>query len=204
MSIEAQALGRLIVVLQKETEHPTFDVTALNTKLRNIIDATVEAQYWVSPVQTFRDRMYAVWESNPNWTREQFLAYAQDQGVDDEHHWEIKCICLGDMNYRVENTGFYGWAALDGHATPVDFDVLDKLCRSLKTPVGYQAAAIINSVKVCLDGYRAQGTDEAFKALEEDFAVFTQGYINLHYRLLAEVEQKLRLDVPRFQPKRQS
>lgn len=201
MSIEAQALGRLIKVIQEESENPSLQTNILNGKLKRIAAAVLEAQYWISPMQTYRDKLYAIWESNPHWTRERFLAYVQDDGVDDKDHWEIRCICLGDMNYRVENEGFYGWVALDGHALPVDFDVLDKLCRSLKTPLGYQAAAIIASVNVMVQGYRGQGTDEAFKALEEDLAILTQSYLNIHYRLLAEIEAKMREEVPVFQPK---
>lgn len=192
MSIEAHALGQLLIAI---------DAQPADTHPRYLRSAVTQAKYWLTPVQSFRDHLYAKWEQNKEWTREKFMTWARSFLLGGYDGWEIRAICVGDMNYRVENEGFAGWVRTDLHATEVDFEVIINLARYLKTPVGYKVAALVSSVRVFTEGYAKQGTNEAFKALEEDLGILTDEYLNLHYNFLVEVDQKLRQDVPVFQDK---
>lgn len=191
MSIEAQALSALI------TSTEAALLLTGDKRIRAIADAVKQAKYWVQPMQTFRDQLYSVWEDNKHWTRPEFVAHCSDEMQ--VNNWSVNCICIGDMNYRVENEGFIGWLKAEGHATDDDFEVIIDLCRSLKTPVGYKIAAIISSVQVFVKRYRDWGTQEKFTELEEDLEILTHEYQALRYQFIEEVERKLRQDVPVFQ-----
>jgi hypothetical protein len=200
MSVEAQALGKLLSVIEEQSKNPTFNKELLHRKIRQIEWSAGEAKYWISPVQHFRDKLYNIWECNKAWTRPQFLDWikADDMTLGG---WSIRCICLGDMNYRVENDGFEGWLKAEGHGTDVDFEVLVNLCRSLKTPVGYKVASLISTVQIFLMGIRRGDEDEDYNHFAEDLKVLTEDYLAIRYDFLVEVERKLRVDVPMFQPR---
>lgn len=196
MSIEAQALGRLITAI--EVAMKNYPVSDQSAHIKRAVD---EAKYWVSPVQTFRDFLYEVWEQNQDWPRSKFLDHVASGGVrdDDTLTWQLYCICLGDMNYRVENEGFIGWVKA-GYATNDDFETLTNLCRHLKTPVGYKAASVISAVKTFYDSNRAGHRGVTNADLVGDLQVLTEAYLAIRYDLLVDVERKLRQDVPLFQP----
>jgi len=188
VSIEAVALGRLITAVE---ELPPETIP------HRITSAVNEAKYWLKPVQTFRDKLYDMWENNPHWTRPQFLDYIH---ADDMSGWALNCICVGDMNYRVENDGFIGWLKAEGHATERDFTTIVNLCRSLKTPVGYKVAALVSSVQVFLMGIRRDQSDENYQLFADDVGILSDEYLKLRYDFMTQMEQKLRQDVPVFHP----
>jgi hypothetical protein len=191
MTIEIQALSALLLRLDQVFASKVEDGQAI----RQIAWAIQEAKYWIAPMQTFRDTYYTVWDNNKHWGREVFLHY-----VGDKSQWALRCICLGDMNYRVENEGFSGWLDADNHALKDDFDVLFNLCRDLKTPVGYEASAIISSVQLLSRLHQERGTYDSRLRMDRELELETAAYLRIRYDLMVQVEQKLRAEVPVFRP----
>ncbi len=194
MSIEAQALTKLLTSMDV-TLSTVGDPKEFEKQMRR---ALMHAKYWVQPMQYFRDYAHAFWEQRPDWTRPQFLDFAGDGDIHPHVAWVVRCLCLGDMNYRVENVGFYGWLQGEGQALPLDFNVLARLGRYLKTPVGGRFTGIILEIDFLLKNYRLDGRGILHDELVSSLEILTDEYMGLRYDLMVQVEQRIRQDVPVF------
>lgn len=183
MSTEAIALSRLIVDLQKITCDPR---TA-----QKIIDCIDKATLYIDPWQGNIDRAYHYLNANVTWGREEGLGYVEsDLGEDC-----LIAVCLGHMNYTVEQVGFAGWLR---HSTLTTYDwaAIETLASKLRTPVGVQFQAIMLGVRTIWGNfYGLVHTDEEVCGqLKTDLELFTNAYTSIKTAFLIELQAYMRRD----------
>ena len=135
--------------------------------------------------QELMDAAYDRWEKNPAWSKKDFWANIGPL--------ELEAVCMGNLNYQVENGGFRQWVG-NGYCTPETLFIIRRVLVRLGSPTAQQVLDLLDEVARIVETYGSEDEmDEYdFEQYVEEMDPLDGRFYQLNKQLMEELEAYFR------------